>query len=321
MWEKRSLATALPKEFKQVERASAILGKKVSAFSDSLEDVVNVVKVLNDVIIDPFGAFGFQGLLDELRREINSVMSLGMYVLNVFPDNVDNPRYNIKTFAAGMTPYEAIERAVLSFDDRGDDDRPMFSDSEEVQGACIMLSAASVEDFVRQLGDFSKIFNLSGFVRIYERYKNFTKLDEIKYSSTKPDWEQFTLRKLPLFSQIDTKLVEFISLLDGYVVQAGDALTDFTNTLLAKVNLLDRSITGLNDALSVLTRGLFASGVYWKDIKRSTGGNRYLKKEIQEGLSVFSDNPNLEYTVMLVLVSNASGEGDNAVSFLRKLLL
>ena len=316
MWEKRNLGGVLPDQFDDAASAVTKISKVISSTSSALENIADLVKEFYFTIGDPFSR-GVQAVVDTIEDRLNSILGLGVYALYVSPDKVDNPNFSLISGLATLPPTEALNKVISSFDDKGDDLRPKFGETETVAGLAIMLTATDIQSFVLQLERFIRVFGYADFVKLYERYKNYTIPRDRKYRSRKPDWDNLTLRKLPFLQDVDEQVTKFLTHLKGYTIAGDNALTDFISVIEKKIRNIDRGVERIERAFNALKDGLSATGVYWTYIEENTGGNRYLKEELLKGREVFLQERGLEYSVMIVLV--AGGPDKEGLKFLASL--
>ncbi|MCY1032124.1 hypothetical protein OV207_11695 [Corallococcus sp. BB11-1] len=163
-------------------------------------------------------------------------------------------------------------RFTASFDDPGDDARPVVTDGAPVQAVFIVMAAPSLDALRQALYLMGKLFNISAFKKAFEKYPKGAldpRRSRARGRSVKPDWKSARMRdlfpdleKLLILPEALRSLLLSVDNLAGLIKSLASAMQDKVQVLLklaqavqAVVDLLDALKSAGMYALPVSTRG------------------------------------------------------------------
>jgi hypothetical protein len=97
------------------------------------------------------------------------------------------------------------------------------------------------------------------------------------------------------------------------------ALNDLIAYLDAKIEELEEINTALQKILALFTVGLGDAGMYVLNIPMATGGNDYIKKQLQSAANKPPDT--LEFTIGFLMIGGGIGSASTGFKTLQKLLV
>lgn len=232
---------------------------------------------------------------------------------SIFPKYDEN---NIPT----LTPVEAINLAIESFDDEGDVRRPPFSKASTVTGFGILITTPYLQLFatllkgattfisagwhldaaIEKIGkkaelsvDKLSLAVLEEEARTAKDLKDFREKisksikdilhakPEITQASTPPDWDSFVIRDLEKsLPVLERLLLNWLNLLKAIVVNASDALGDLIKVIEQKLKALQDIIQEIKDFL-LKVKSTQPASVYFMVFEPSPGGNDFVKEQIK----------------------------------------
>lgn len=154
-----------------------------------LQTLIKTAKVFYSSAVNPFATL-LGKLLQSIEDMIADFFSSGLYSLFVAPK--EGYTSSVKKDAWGipsLTPGEAINMAVRSFDDPGDLERPLFSDSATVGAIGLMLtlptfaSFSSAFDTFNDMLDYGKIKKACDSLKVKVKSKNTRLVRAVRISS------------------------------------------------------------------------------------------------------------------------------------------
>jgi hypothetical protein len=270
---------------------------------ETIKTPIEVIKTVLEVIaaiLDALAAI-LIGLLDAyraiilaaynaLKALIEDILNSGVYLyydapgltsLDATLSEMGFPTDPVQLFKAGQAgaPEPVIDNTAFerwafrfgeSFDDPGDDQRPVFSDGAGIDAVFIgvaMPSFAALKQIIYLLG---KLFNIDAFINAIDRYNDASPdpdLTRARMQSVAPDWEAVRLKDLfpPLrFLLLVPELLKALLLsvdnLAGLIAALAQALEDkaavlgqLVDALQAVIDLLDALQSSGLKVLSVST--------------------------------------------------------------------
>lgn len=157
-WKRANLGPKLPGPIQAiVDGADSLLGG-VKPILETVRDILKLVKHFYANNVDPLAAL-LGAILDEIESIINDFFATGFYTLLISPTDQPYPVYD-EYGIPRMSPSRAIDLAVKSFDDPGDENRPQFSDSAVVTCMALMISAADYIAFKNMICNLGKLLQL-----------------------------------------------------------------------------------------------------------------------------------------------------------------
>lgn len=264
----------------------------LSTMLSTIRTPIDIVKTILDIIAGFLDALAFIlfGLLDPyralilaaynaLKSMIEDLLNSGVYLYYDAPkltsleatlSDMGFPTDPVTTWKAGHVdaPAPVIDNSAFerwafrfgeSFDDPGDDKRPVFSDGAPVDAVFIvaaMPSFAAVKQLIYLLG---KLFNLDPFLNAIDRYNDLSPdpdLTRARMQPVAPDWEAVRLKDLfpplqflLLLPELLKSLLLSIDGLSRLLQDMAQALRDKADVLRQIVDAL-QAIIDLLDALS-----------------------------------------------------------------------
>ena len=298
-WEKRDIASALPDEFTDIADSAASLSDNLTTVVDTLKAAVLVAKAFVTTNIDPYSVLAL-AIIAELEALIDDFFASGFSMLVITPNDIENGSFDAFGIPT-MTPKRALDEAVKSFDDAGDTRRPQFSDSAQVVGFGMLVTAVSIDELVDKLKGLQSLLNLNGIDFYLNQAERAKATPPAPVPSTIPDWKTTKLADIPGFSDLHRSIKGFLNQMRGYLITGDGFLDDFIESLETKVNAISKATTELNNAIDKVIGGIGASGAYWLDIPEAVGGNTYLKAQLPDStLSSLTVN---NYTAMVLFVA------------------
>ena len=177
----------------------------------------------------------------------------------------------------------AIEVMVQSLDDPGDVDangtlkRPDFSSDAYVCMVGILITAASLEQFLELLNSMRAVLAIPDIDLAVRRTKRY--FPSTSEKSTKPDWDSLRLNSFEHLAQMQLALLGLLEDLRGYLLNPADAILDLINMLEQKVARLQALLAQLLALINALDK---VSGVYFLYLPPSPGGNALLKRYLRD---------------------------------------
>ena len=187
-----------------------------------------------------------------------------------------------------VTPKEVVRQMVKSFDDPGDENRPIFSDDANVASFGFIISAPSPQEFVTLATSFLNIFEVKSLRDfLNDVNKKLDKLDESNspigdLRSRAPDWNgDWRLENITYLSTVKTSLLRTLELIRGYTVTADKAFENLIDMISAKINDLLSIVEDLTDLIERIRSALDATGIYVFALEETVGGVDAIKRELQ----------------------------------------
>jgi len=315
-WKKTNVVPPLPPEIRALlDTLNSSLGSVVPVLSTA-KSLLEVAKVLYLAGTDLYSAL-LIALITECENIVNDTFGTGMYELivdpfSVFPKKLKKDK---KTGIPYVTPGDAINIAIASIDDLGDADRPQFSDSAEVAGFGIMLTAPDPAALLKLLEMLLKVWTTLDLKWTIERLKKAKAVAPIP-DSISPDWSSARLNQIEIFAKLQKQLLDTLEMAKGYTITADQAVIDLIDALTQKVDDLKGSIEALQ-ALMDLIKGISGmTDVFVVQIPLGVGGVNRIKAELVDAdLATLKIN---KFTVMALYV--AGGPSAAGLDNIRKVL-
>lgn len=209
-----------------------------------------------------------------------------------------------------LTPKAAIDYAVASFDDLGDLNRPIFSDSANISAIGFMITAPGLDEFMSIIENFNKVFSIPDFEIMLFRLNEISNTSAI--ASSLPDWKSAKLNSFTPMDELQKVLVGALETLKGFEITAGDSLDDLISVMQDRTDKLNKISNDLNN----LINSLQTIGVYVLKVPLTTGGVNKVKTELRDVYLECSKN---NYTTMALIVGG--GADANRINNLLNLLV
>ncbi|RKH13886.1 hypothetical protein D7X74_21005 [Corallococcus sp. CA047B] len=202
-------------------------------------------------------------------------------------------------------------RFTASFDDPGDDARPVVTDGAPVQAVFIVMAAPSLDALRQALYLIGKLFNISAFKKAFEKYPKGAvdpRRSRVRSRSVKPDWKSARMRdlfpdleKLRILPEALKSLLLSVDNLAGLIRSLAAAMQDKVQVLL-KLAQAVQAVVDLLDALK--SAGMYALPV------STLGGVEGLKQAFLQaknrppggyvgGICLLASGPNLAKAALL----------------------
>ncbi len=294
-WRLQTLKAPIP-----ADEVNAFLGSlngavgSITSVLDVISQALEVVKVLANPATDPFNLI-IQAFYDELNNFVNNFFGTGVYMLTASPFNCPGLKHDAFGIPI-LYPAEAIQKAVASFDDIGDVQRPQFSDTAEVSAIGIMLTATSVPDLTNLLEALNGVFAIPDWAFAL---KEINRRKEIGTKSIQPDWTSFRLNSIDQMSEFQNGILGLLEVLRGYTTIPDNNIGDLISAIQGKVTVLNGAITDMQNIITLLTRS--AGGVYVMSLPQGVGGNARIKAALRDSF-LETCKPTSGYTIMTVIV-------------------
>ena len=209
--------------------------------------------------------------------------------------------------------YQALSMAIQSFDDLGDDQRPMFSDDASVAAIGIMATSPALGDFLNLMTALMNVFKPPKWGLEFGKFTEFTTQ---QYESIKPDWRSFNLKSFPPMDNIYKSLLDMVYHLRGYQTVADTNLEDLITIIQDKIDVTRAILNKINTLIKDIKS---STGLYVMDVPLGSGGNTRLKQAISDpSLQNICALYRNKYSFLTIIVGG--GPSLQTVEALRKLL-
>jgi len=302
-WQQVDLAPPLPPEVQAILADLTVAGNSVATTLGIISDALDIVKIYYQAGSDLFKAI-MSALVTELENLMNDLFGAGVFELFVTPFNVNRRGLTIdKLGIPKVTPAQAINFAVNSFDDTGDEQRPIFSDGANVAAFGLLITAPDIilfYEILKKLGVFWKTKEFEILIQRVELAQN------PKTRSFNPDWSSFKFNQIEYIGQLQKDMGETLALIKGYMLVADDVMTKLIDALQKKIDDLNARIVALQAIVDLIGSLDEMAGVWFLNVPLGPGGTALIKKELKDQvLSGLSFN---NYTMMALYM----GGGPNA---------
>lgn len=334
-WKQSNVTLNVSKELRDFAGQAAAISSKVSSVLGAAVELIDVINFLYQEQADPFAKI-MAVIAYQLQDFIDDTFSTGMYSLFVSPyflegvyqkapivkrkivdeflteTAISGVRYDKQGYAT-MTPREAIEKAVDSFYDEGDADRPQFSNNAAVSSFGIMITSPSIDIFKDTLEAFNNLFNISEFDFLLKKLRLG---EEDKPASENPDWQSLKLNSIEPLAELQGNLTRFLKLAQGYSNPRTSAVEDLIGTVVDKIYELGYNVDVLSDLLSRMRNATSATGVHIFDYSSTSGGIWGIQDALYDtDLWKMEDN---KYTVFALFVG--SGPTEKPIKIIKQLI-
>jgi hypothetical protein len=279
-----------------------------------ISDALNIIKLYANPSTDPF-AMLVSAAFDELEAVVNNAFGTGVYFLHVTPFNVYGNKNHDTSGMPILYPQQAIQAAISSFDDIGDQDRPQFSNSANVAAIGFMATATSVPDFTDLIEAMLKVFHIPEWELVATRAKRRVR-PEVVHRSYQPDWKSMKLDSIGNMSQMHSMLLDLLETLRGYATIPDNNIGDLITAIQGKIAALNVILKNVKDTIAILTGS--AGGIYVMDIPNGTGGNDRIKRALRDPF-LEQCKPTSGYTIMTIMMGG--GPSLATVEAIRSLML
>lgn len=313
-WQSKPLISPLPGELIDIANTISGVASAVGTILDVVADLLEVAKVFYMVIADPYKAL-VAALITELEDLINDLFSTGVYQLIIDPYQVFSPGMKKDRFGIPLlTPGDAINAAIKSFDDEGDANRPIFSPSSKVAALGIMITTPSYGEILSLLQALWNVFQIDDIKWLINKLER-DKKGRPKFSRP-PDWDSVRLNQIDTMAKIQEALLDDLSIARGYIITTDEIITQMIDSLSRKVAVWQEAVEVIN--LLILNIGNIAAlnQALILDIPEQVGGIELIKKELMHP-AIMANKIN-KYTFMYLMVGG--GPSLKSVELLRGMM-
>ncbi|MEQ1955835.1 hypothetical protein [Mesorhizobium sp. CN2-181] len=287
--------------------------KVVSAFLKVVSGILDILQALLLALPDPIKAI-IMAAYDLLKGIIDDILATGAYIYVDVPGLLSNrktindlggriadppqwlaggPREEPVRPAAGFEAW--AETFIRSFDDPGDENRPIFSDNAPVEALFIVATMPNMVDFRRFAKLWAKLLDISAFEKIFDEFEFPVKdpdRERVRGKSVAPDWRSWKLRDIGPKDYPLRKLEQIPELLKTLLLNTDnliETLQKLIAAVQAKVKILQEFIELIESVIDIL-RALSATGLHALPVV-TTEGVEGLKKAFLEAENRPNDNP------------------------------
>lgn len=257
----------------------------VSGFLEVVSAILDIVKALLIAIGDPIRAI-IMAAYELMKSIIDDILATGAYLYVDVPGLMSNRKTlndmeaqipDPPTWLAGETREETARPGAgfdawaatfaQSFDDPGDDDRPIFSDGAVVEAVFLVATMPNMVNFKEFAELWGKLIDYDKFVDLFKSH-GFPVEDpdrhHLRGSSVSPDWKSWKLRDISPPEYPLRKLEEgpaFLLTVLRNVENAVGLLVKLIDLVKLKVRILQEFIDLIESVLDIL-RALSSSGFH-----------------------------------------------------------
>ena len=310
-WEKKPVPAPLIDGLEDIATAITSITQPVIVLLETALAAIEVAKIFFLTSANPTTALA-NALIGELEKLNNDTFGTGVFQLVVQPfdistkftipgvgllSSVDTDAKLVEFAQAGATfalddfgipalsPQTNISKILQSFDDEGDSERPQFSDGAQVTAFGFMITAPNVGDFNDILESLLAVWEIGDFRKLLNRLKesiNAETAGVIPIPSRKPDWDSVRFNSVDFLAKTQNEINKQLAFLKGLIGSVDDILGDFIILVERKITNLKTIIEEFNALINTIKNALSASGVYLLNVPPATGGNEYLKEQIND---------------------------------------
>lgn len=279
--------------------AAGAVGGAIGTMSSVLQvasTLLGVASALYKANQDPFAA-GFNSVLQQVQNLNNDLFASGVYQLTINQFDVPGVRPVDDFGIPLLTPREALQMAINSFDDLADPNRPQFSNSATVSGFGFLATSATPDGLMALIQDILRVFGIPDWQVLLRRYQEATQLPTP--ASQYPDWKSLRLNSIPQLKGMQDATNKVIQNARGNLLTSDKNVTDLISMIETKASRARRLVKDMQENIAALQGAAKATGLYTLDIPSGPGGNQRLKDEIFDCPLIVS---NTKYTVVAIFV-------------------
>lgn len=264
----------------------------IVALLQLLSALLDIIKALLIGITDPFAAL-ILAAYHALQAIINDLLNTGAYMYYDAPGftshDVSMAELGLtvepeKLFHAGMRddaappfPLDGFERWAgrfqASFDDPGDDARPILSDGASVEAVFIVAAAPTLEHLAQLIWLLGNLLNIDAFKRAWEKFvkdSDDPAVARLAQQSVAPDWKSVKLPELlpPLrhLARVPEILLGVMMKVQGVL----DLIKDLADAIQEKVQVLLEIAEMIQEVIDLLD-ALQSAGLYMLPVATNEG--------------------------------------------------
>lgn len=319
-WTPKTVTPPLPSEVNDILTGLNSLTGSVSSSLGTISSLLDAAKPFFSGGTDPFAAL-VTAILTELQNFNNDFFGSGAFQLVIDPFAAFGPRFNEEGRGKDkygiplLTPKDALNKAIRSFDDQGDEDRPQFSDSANVSAFGLLVTAPDLSIFLDILQALASVWTIDDITFTFNRLQKTSQPKPKK--SIAPDWSSLRFNQVGALGDIQKEINKALSITKGYTTVGDNVISEIIDTLQRKVDVLQASVDGLQLVVDALVATAGVPNVWVLDVPIGVGGNRRIKEEIVDpNLSALLLN---KYTFMVLYVGG--GPSAAGVDKIRQLVV
>lgn len=313
-WQNKPLLPPLhPKLLTLADDISGV-ASAVGAVLEVVGDLLEVAKVFYLLVTDPYKAL-VAALITELEDLVNDMFSAGVYQLvidpfQVFSAGTKKDRWGIPL----LTPADAINAALKSFDDLADENRPIFSPDSKVAALGIMVTAPSYGELVSLLQSLWNVLGVEDIKWLLD------KLEREKYGRPKfsrpPDWQSLRLNEIKVMGDVQQYLLDTLAATKGYLTTTDEIIQKMIDSLARKVQVWQDAADMINMIVLNIQNIADMNQAYIMDLPETYGGIERIKQELMHPELMY--NKVNKYTFMYLCVGG--GPSLKTCELLRQLM-
>jgi hypothetical protein len=312
MWIRRDIAAPIPAGIGSLASEVGSVLSTVNPLLTAATAAVNAASLFFNPTTNPYSALA-TGLLTEAQVLNNDIFSTGIYELFVSGDNVSGITAHDQFGIPLLTPRQAINAAIGSFNDLGDANRPQFSINAEVCALGLLATAPSSAQFLTLVNGLLNIFNipdLSNFAVTIKRRSTPAVLQAVP-----PLWKNFNLASIGNLNTAQSAVNSAITTALGYSLDASAAIQNLKNVISGKQAQLTTLETNLNNLATNLQS---FTGLYTLNVPPAVGGNALIQAALLDCPLELSTN---QYTIIVLFVGGSVGGTLETVNAFRQMVL
>lgn len=314
-WQQKNLGPPIPPEAQAIVDSLSTASSSVIPILDAASTALDIVKVIYNAGTDLYSAI-MAALITECENLVNDYFNTGAYELIVSPfhaiaQRLPKDKYGIHL----MNPGQAINLAIKSFDDLGDDKRPQFSANANVSAFGILITVPDVGLFLQLLDSLYGVWTTWDIE--YIKRETDLLVNVPQYKSRPPDWNNINFEKIAPLGEMKKQVLDVLNIAKGYQVTPDDGVNDLIDALGRKIDNLTETITAFQTLLDGLAASTELSGAYIFDLPLGTGGTERIKEALpNDTLSALKLN---RYTIFMMYVGG--GPSAAGVDAIRQLIV
>lgn len=173
-WQQKTLLPPLPSEAQGIVDGLDAVAGSIVPILDAAATLLDAAKIFFSAGTDLYATL-MTALITEVEDLVNDLFGAGAFELLVHSDAVLSTK--LKKDKSGIkliTPVDAVNIAIQSFDDLGDDQRPQFSDGASVSGFGFLVTAKDVFLLIKILEILASVLGLPQIGKIFDDMKEAT---------------------------------------------------------------------------------------------------------------------------------------------------
>lgn len=345
-WEQKAIKAPLDNEvIRIIEQLKTNTGKVVTGLT-LVANALDIAKVFFTVTEDIFAAV-MDLIITDLENLNNDLFGTGAFQLAIHPFSVIDETKRRKLEKEGkepppfeiqyITPRQAVNHAINSFDDKGDGARPQFSDGAAVSAFALLITAKDLGLYISLMEKMAKVWNTKDIKFALKKAKEKAKIwydkdfdesltEEEKKAkekeknlppSTGADWQSVRFNQIKALGDIQQQINNTLATARGYTLYP-QGVTSLIDSLSRKLKQLAVTVETFQAVVDDLTNIPELAGVHVLNIPLGIGGNNRIKKELPNPEFQGIENDIYRYTFMLMYVGGGPSAG--SVEAIRKLI-